>query len=150
MQDQSLASIREAIPGDIEAIVDADAYAQAHVSRRNFIECAVTDGQCLVATGSDGVLGFVVLTHNFFEQGFIPLVIVAQEHRRRGIALQLLRAAESACRTAKLFTSTNRSNVAAQALLSKAGFIRSGIIENLDLDDPELVYCKWCRDQSDS
>jgi hypothetical protein len=29
-----------------------------------------------------------------------------------------------------------------QALLEKAGFASSGVIHNLDVDDPELVYFK--------
>ncbi len=59
--------------------------------------------------------------------------------------LRLLAAAEDACRTEKLFTSTNASNGAAQRLFASAGFVRSGQIEHLDEGDPELVYVKWCR-----
>lgn len=29
-----------------------------------------------------------------------------------------------------------------QRLCEKLGFVRSGYIENLDEDDPEIVYCK--------
>ncbi|WZB72100.1 hypothetical protein WJ968_11125 [Achromobacter xylosoxidans] len=51
----------------------------------------------------------------------------------------------TACDTAKLFTSTNQSNVAARRLMAKAGFVPSGMIENLDEGDPELVYVKFVR-----
>lgn len=44
-------------------------------------------------------------------------------------------------KTQKIFTSTNQSNTATQQLLIKAGFIPSGYIENLDDNDPELIYC---------
>ena len=63
----------------------------------------------------------------------------------RGVALRLLQAAVTACDTAKLFTSTNQSNVAARRLMAKAGFVPSGMIENLDEGDPELVYVKFVR-----
>jgi ribosomal protein S18 acetylase RimI-like enzyme len=126
-------------------MLQCDAYAQSHEGRHNFIRQAVAQQQCFVAVSGVAIVGFIVLTHGFFEQGFIPLVVVAQSHRRTGVGLQLLRAVESSCRTAKLFTSTNSSNVVAQALLSKAGFARSGIIENLDVQDPEFVYFKWVR-----
>lgn len=46
----------------------------------------------------------------------------------------------SRCPQPKLFTSTNRSNLPMRALLLKAGFIESGYIENLDENDPELVF----------
>jgi ribosomal protein S18 acetylase RimI-like enzyme len=137
--------IRTAEPGDLAAMVQCDAYAQSHEGRRGFIRAAVAQQQCLVAVSGGAIVGFIVLTYGFFEQGFIPLVVVAQAHRRTGIGLHLLRAAESGCRRPKFFTSTNSSNAAAQALLSKAGFVRSGIIENLDSHDPELVYFKWVR-----
>jgi ribosomal protein S18 acetylase RimI-like enzyme len=145
MQKAAMSLVRKASPGDVPAIVECDAYAQSHASRRSFIQAAVAQGQCFVAAAGSSALGFVVLTHSFFEQGFIPLVVVAQGQRRMGLGLQLLAAAQSACGTAKLFTSTNSSNIAAQALLFKAGFVRSGIIENLDSQDPELVYFKWVR-----
>lgn len=44
--------------------------------------------------------------------------------------------------TAKLFTSTNESNVAMQRLCDRLGYVRSGFIENLDERDPEVVYFK--------
>jgi len=52
------------------------------------------------------------------------------------------------CRTPKLFTSTNQSNVPMQGLLATLEFARSGLIENLDDGDPELVYFKRLRDNA--
>ena len=49
---------------------------------------------------------------------------------------------ESECKTPKIFTSTNLSNLAMQALLVKLRYKLSGTIHNLDPDDPELVYMK--------
>ena len=48
----------------------------------------------------------------------------------------------SICQTPKLFSSTNQSNRPMQALFAKAGFEQSGMIHNLDPDDPEIVYYK--------
>jgi hypothetical protein len=50
---------------------------------------------------------------------------------------------ESECRTEKLFTSTNLSNLPMQSLLAKRGYKLSGVIDNLDPGDPELVYFKF-------
>jgi hypothetical protein len=52
---------------------------------------------------------------------------------------------ESYCRTAKLFTSTNLSNVPMQMLLRKLAYKLSGVIHGLDENDPELIYCKAIR-----
>jgi len=45
-------------------------------------------------------------------------------------------------RSDDLFTSTNRSNVHMIHVLENLGFQRSGVIHNLDPDDPEIVYVK--------
>ena len=137
--------IRQAMPDDVHALVGLDAYATAHASRRVFIYDAVIRQQCLVAADADVCAGYLVLTHNFFNHGFIALVVVSPLYQRQGVALRLLAAAEAACKTPKLFTSTNASNGASQALLMKAGFIPSGQIENLDDNDPKRVYVRFIR-----
>lgn len=52
---------------------------------------------------------------------------------------------EAAASTAKLFTSTNESNNAMQALLMKRGYAMAGIINHLDPGDPELVFVKHMK-----
>jgi hypothetical protein len=60
----------------------------------------------------------------------------------------LLRYFVSICQMPKPFSSTNRSNRPMQALFAKVGFEPSGIVHNLDRDDPELVYYKTVEDKS--
>lgn len=137
--------VRKAFPDDIPAIRECDVYAGSNRERAEFIATSVEQQRCFVATDDGRVLGYVVLAHDFFEHGFVSLVVVSPMHRRKGVGLQLLSAAEAACKTPKLFTSTNHSNLASQQLILKAGFQRSGVVENLDDDDPELVYVKFLR-----
>lgn len=134
--------VRPAEAQDVPALWRCDGYAESHPERKSQIERAVRRQQCFVAEAAGQVAGFAVLHYEFFAQGFISLIVVAAASRRRGVALQLVRAAERACRTEKLFSSTNASNVAAQALLRTAGFSRSGEVDNLDLGDPEYIYFK--------
>lgn len=136
---------RAALPGDVDAMLACDAYAQAHASRGEAVRAAVGQGHCQVAIRAGQVAGYVLTRDDFFDYGFVSLVVVSPAHQRRGVGLRLLAAAEAACTTAKLFTSTNQSNLAAQRLFSSAGFVRSGQIDHLDEGDPELVYMKWCR-----
>ena len=72
----------------------------------------------------------------------IAMLYVHSDHRRRGVATAPIRHMESKCRTPKLFTSTNESNLSMQSLLGKLGYESSGVIHNLDEGDPELIYFK--------
>ncbi len=70
------------------------------------------------------------------------MLIVEPDYRRLGVASKLVHHIEKIAPTRKLFTSTNRSNVAMRRLMKKLNFARSGRIENFDEDDPEIVYFK--------
>ena len=136
---------RAALPGDVDAMLACDAYAQAHASRGDAVRAAVGQGHCQVTIRAGQVAGYVLTRDDFFDYGFVSLVVVSPAHQRRGVGVRLLAAAEAACQTDKIFTSTNQSNLAAQRLFASAGFVRSGQIDHLDEGDPELVYMKCCR-----
>src|SRR5262245_15100527 len=135
-------TVQRAVVDDLPGIVACDEYAPSDPGRVRSLEVWVKRGECFVARCDALLEGFVVLEHSFFGQGFIPLVYVERSRRRQGVGLRLLATAELECQTAKLFTSTNASNVAARSLFERAGFVPSGTIENLDANDPELVYFK--------
>jgi ribosomal protein S18 acetylase RimI-like enzyme len=82
------------------------------------------------------------ISAEFFGHDFLALLFVASGHRRRRIATALVRAWEARAGSPKLFTSTNQSNVPMQRLCDGLGYVRSGLIENLDEGDPEVVYFK--------
>lgn len=70
------------------------------------------------------------------------LLYVEQRARRHGVGRALIEQAERQCTTAKLFTSTNESNAAMRGLLARLGYRWSGVIYNLDKDDPEFIFVK--------
>lgn len=138
-------NVRLACDSDIDRLVDLDAIARQEPRRRAFIAQAVSAGQCWVAVDAGDasrLLGYGVLDFSFFGHAFIPLIVVKNSQRRRGVGCAILRALESGCGAAKLFTSTNASNQPMQKLLGKFGFIESGHIENLDEGDPEIIFLK--------
>jgi ribosomal protein S18 acetylase RimI-like enzyme len=134
--------IRLAQESDLESIYSLDALTQKDQRRRDFIAHAVPDGNCYIAT-DERVLGYAVLDYSFFGNGFVAMLYVTSEYRRRGIASELMQQIEGRCRTTKLFTSTNLSNLPMQALLAKLDYRLSGVIHDLDEGDPELVYVKY-------
>jgi N-acetylglutamate synthase-like GNAT family acetyltransferase len=138
--------VRQATPADTDAIVQLDPVALGEPARRAFIARAMEAGQCHVASAARGlIVGCAALEYTFFEQGYVSLLYVARDYRRKGIGTTLIRHAESLCRTPKLFTSTNQSNLPMQSLLAKINYLPSGSIDNLDEGDRELVYVKFLR-----
>jgi N-acetylglutamate synthase-like GNAT family acetyltransferase len=126
----AVAVIRPARAADVEWIVTG----------RELLRCAIEEGGCSVFERDGRVLGCVGLDHAFYANGFVSVLLVREDARRQGIGEALMRHAMSSCRTPKLFTSTNLSNVPMQQLLAKLGFELSGVIHDLDPGDPELVY----------
>lgn len=138
-------NVRLAVSSDLDSLIELDAIARREARRREFIAQTISAGRCWVAVeprDASMLLGYGVLNDSFFEQAFIPLIVVRDSARRRGIGSAILLALESQCGAAKLFTSTNASNEPMRRLLDKHGFMASGQIENLDEDDPELVLVK--------
>lgn len=135
-------SVEEAKPSQLLRICQIDERQIGSRARKDFIESAILAHNCLVARVDREIVGFAITDQTFYGQTFIWLLIVTPEHRRKGIATGLIRFIESNCPTRKVFTSTNSSNAIMQQLLSKLGFVPSGRIDNLDENDPELVYFK--------
>ena len=136
-------NVRLATPRDVTAVLAVDDEVSAGDARRiAFIRRAVPLGQCVVCTRGRRIVGYAVVDYEFYGHGFVWLLYVHRDHRRTGVATRLMRQVESACETEKLFTSTNVSNIATQSLLVKLGYRWSGVIDNLDPGDPELVYFK--------
>ena len=140
-------TIRPAVEGDVEALCSLDQLARREGGRRQFIERSVAAGDCHVAAAGGELIGYGVLSHTFYGQGFVEMLYVHPGRRRRGGGRALLLHLESLCRTPKLFTSTNLSNLPMQSLLNGAGYGLSGVIHNLDEGDPELVYFKRLRQE---
>jgi GNAT superfamily N-acetyltransferase len=137
--------VRRAVSSDFDSLIELDAIAKHELRRRAFIAQAVAVGQCWVAVDARDtsvLLGYGVLNDSFFEQAFIPLIVVRDSARCRGVGSVILRTLESQCGAAKLFTSTTASNAPMRNQLGKLGFTGSDRIDNLDEGDHELVFVK--------
>lgn len=138
-------AIEKAGEDDTQAICTLDRMVSGSGERQDYLGDAVRAGECLAARDDGALAGFAVLNRSFYGYGFIGLLIVHPDHRRRGVATALVRRIESACPTEKLFTSTNASNTPMQRLCRSLGFAVSGHIDNLDEGDPEVVFFKRVR-----
>jgi len=133
-------TIAPAKPQDIEPLIMLDNGASTQNGRVGDIRNWVAVRQCHIATENGQPVGMVVHNRSFFHRPFIELVVVAETERRRGIGRQLVRYAYSSWPRDTVWTATNRSNLPMQALLATLDFTPSGMIENLDPYDPELIF----------
>ncbi|MCC6697390.1 MAG: GNAT family N-acetyltransferase [Candidatus Hydrogenedentes bacterium] len=145
-----MVQVQEATESDLNSLCAIDRLVIGSSERRSFLSSAIASRHCYKAAINGEVLGFMVLEETFYGHAFISFLIVHPGHRREGIASALIEYAESIAPTDKLFTSTNESNVEMQRLCEALGFVRSGNIENLDDEDPEIVYFKQVTRNSDT
>jgi GNAT superfamily N-acetyltransferase len=137
-------AIRPAGRGDIAALIAIDPLSLTEPSRRQSIAHWAAGGQCHLAVRDDRPVGYVALTRDFFHQPFIEMLVVAEPHRRSGVGLALIEHCKGLVPVGeKLWSSTNRSNTPMRALFARTGFVESGIVENMDDGDPELIFL--CR-----
>ncbi|NHZ39736.1 GNAT family N-acetyltransferase [Massilia sp. CCM 8693] len=132
--------IRAAIMADLEPLVALDTVAASDPGRCVQIRQWIDNRTCYVAHTGDAVGAYGVLAYHFFGNGFIEMVMVGERFRRQGLGMALVRYFQACCTTPKLFASTNLSNQRMQELLKTAGFRTSGLIDNLDDNDPEIVF----------
>lgn len=137
--------IRRAQKTDVNAICVTDRIARTEEQRRQFIRERVRQGMAFVAVSGEQVLGYSVLEHSFFGRGFIAMLMVHPDHRRAGVGSALVHHVEGLCKSERIFTSTNESNIPMQSLLRKLGYQLSGKVVHLDPGDPELFYSRQLR-----
>ena len=133
--------IRLAADGDLRQVIAIDDLAQHHdEARKRFLVGHVAENRMLVAEQGGEIVGYVIQDCSFFERGFVHLVYVNEQYRRRGVGSALMAASVDACATSRVFTSTNRSNDRMQGLLAKLGWVRAGEVDGLDEGDPEVFF----------
>ncbi len=129
-------TIRQALESDLTDL------QQRFPDHYGALQSAIPHQTCFVSVFAGEIVGFALFDYSFFQQGFLSLLYVLPSYRRQGAANALMRFLEQHCTTAKLFTSTNLSNLPMQSLLIQRGYRLAGIIHDLDEGDPELVYVK--------
>ncbi|MGM0846677.1 MAG: N-acetyltransferase family protein [Bacillota bacterium] len=128
---------------DLDAVAQIDSEVIGNTSRRDFLEKAIRNDSLIIVEENDEVVGFLVCERNFFDCAFISLIVVSNTKRRMGYGSEMLNYMVNNSPTTKIFSSTNRSNHSMQKVFEANGFIKSGIVENLDEGDPEIIYFRW-------
>jgi ribosomal protein S18 acetylase RimI-like enzyme len=131
--------VRLALNTDIDRLL---AFNPATKPKLAFVQAAVDKGECLLATEDDTLVGYGVMDYGFFGRAFVHLIHVGTAHRRLGVASRLFREFEERCKSPRIFTSTNLSNLSMHKFLAAQGYVLSGVVQHLDEGDPEVFYSK--------
>jgi ribosomal protein S18 acetylase RimI-like enzyme len=129
--------IRQGRSEDLDAALRVDE-RRDDPSRRAELAQALEEGSCWLAERDGRAVGLAVFDRRFFGYPFVWLITVSPDQRRTGVASALVRYIESACRSDRLFSSTNESNLASRSLFERLGFRCTGVVDGLDENDPEL------------
>ncbi len=127
---------------DLDSLVQIDYQVIGNESRREEILQYIQQKRCLVVKEDKKYTGFLLFHTHFFDHTFVSLLIIDPEHRRKGYGSSLLNHVETISQTEKIFSSTNQSNQEMQRVFEVNGYAKSGLIENLDFGDSEIVYFK--------
>ncbi|WP_400164346.1 GNAT family N-acetyltransferase [Brevibacillus sp. TJ4] len=136
---------RQAVSSDKEAILRIDAMVTGDTSRAPQLSQAIDSGHCYTIAFDNDVTGYAVIDQSFFRQTFLSLLVIHPFYRRMGLGDALLQRLEEMCPTEKLFLSTSLTNTPMQKLCKKRGYVESGSIDNLNPNEPELVFCKQIK-----
>jgi len=134
--------IRQGILVDLKEMMFIEEEVIKSNSREDEIRESIIQNRCVVGCIDERICGFLIYNQHFFGQLFVELVIVSPRKRRRGVAKGLFRYIEENCQTSKIFSSTNQSNLPMQEVFKTLGYVESGIIHNLDEDDPEIIFVR--------
>ena len=117
-----MVSIRIANPSDIETLVTLDPVSRMDKRRIPFINRVVNSGTCHLLESNGRIIGYGVLSYAFYQYGFVELLYVHPDVRRKHLGTRLMNHFEAICTTEKLFTSTNKSNIPMRRLLKSIGY----------------------------
>jgi ribosomal protein S18 acetylase RimI-like enzyme len=135
-------NIELAKKSDLLDLIHIDQAVIGNDHRSALIDKSIQDRCCFVCKIEGRPAGFLLSNKQFFSHWFVSLVIVHPDCRKRGIVRGLFTAFEEMADEIKIFSSANQSHNIMQRLFLLLGYEKSGLIENLDEGDPEIIYVK--------
>jgi GNAT superfamily N-acetyltransferase len=134
--------VRLANLDDLDRLVSLDQIASREPTRAATVRLGIEADACWVADDGGGLLGYVLLRKTFFGFHFVELLHVEQLAQRHGVGRALIEQVEPECTTAQVVHLDERIECRDARLSGRLGYRWSGVIYNLDKDDPEFIFVK--------
>jgi GNAT superfamily N-acetyltransferase len=128
--------------GDLGRMSGVDPLTATDAHRHEHLGALLEQGLSWGAFSGGQMVGFAVVTRNFYDFPFVDLLVVAEAARRDGAGSALMAHCAGVHDRDRMFTSTNESNAPMRALLARAGWRPAGVVHYLDPGDPELIFVK--------
>jgi GNAT superfamily N-acetyltransferase len=97
-------------------------------------------GQLVIARLDGAVIGVTAVDESFFDQAFVSLIAVAENHRRLGLGKALLSAVTDRAMGRRVFTASPDSNFPMRMLLASLHWENVGTVRGLDDSGSQLFY----------
>jgi len=132
--------IRFATLTDVPEILRIDTIAEREERRYDYISNAIRGemGRTVKVLFVEGRMTAFAVIGEFFGHPFLELIATNPSYRRMGIASALISNLEAELVDDRFFVSANESNTVMRDLLVGRGYRITGMVENLDPDDPEI------------
>ena len=102
-------SLRKATIKDKVLVVDfdynLDKVEHIELRREEKITKAISDEECFIILANNRAVGFVIFDYNFFDQGWIELIVLGEKYRGKGIGGQAIDLICKQCKTNIVFQS---------------------------------------------
>jgi GNAT superfamily N-acetyltransferase len=135
--------VERATREDLPAIWAVDETYHTDTTNRATLMRAVDARQCLVAKQGWAVIGYAVRETNFFAYPLVRLLVIHTDHRRQGVARQMLKYIEMTTQANRIFTCAHALNHIAQATYTALGYTPCGGIDGIATDNGTLrFFCK--------
>ena len=112
--------------GEVKALLDTCFGDSAWSEESLRCQLEKTDSRCMVAVEDDRIVGFLAF-EQILDEGSVVEIAVHPDHRRKGIARELIRSAISDNSLKEIFLEVRESNIPAIRLYESLEFERIGV-----------------------
>ena len=116
---------------DIDAVIAIEQQVQSHPWTRSLFEQSLMNHRCTVLKNDQHILGFCIL-QPVLDEANLLLIAITPSYQGQGLGFMLLEQSieRLGSKTNTIFLEVRQSNVAAQKLYEKAGFVQIDVRKN--------------------